>query len=242
MKLNAAATILRNAASVHAGVSIIRTFPLAVLLAGALALLPATVFAKGPPDGKTPSQETVCDGLEGAQFGICNAYCEATDCGDGVNYASFRACASLQKNWLRQTGVDEMPCDCEDGEVYIPGEGCDCGYDLVVRIVEFRPLGCPEGQGSCTYEMDVEIENLGSADIVDPFDVMVELPGVGLGNSVNFPGGLEAGVIDQALSIPLGPGDNCFDPDCEIQAEADPGNMILECDETNNRDFLVILG
>jgi hypothetical protein len=242
MKSHLTATTFGLPVSADAGASFIRTFPLAILLAFGLALLPISVLAKGPPDGKTPSDETDCDGLEGAQFGICNSYCEATDCGDGVNYANFRACASLQKNWQRQTGVDEMPCDCEEGEVFLPGVGCDCGHDLVVRIVDFRPLGCPEGQGSCTYELDVEVENLGSVDILDPFDVMVALPGVGLGESANFPTGLEAGAIDQALNIPLGPGDNCFDPNCEIQAEVDPGNVIPECDETNNRDFQVLEG
>lgn len=212
------------------------------MLAAALLFLPSAVFSQGPPDGQTPSEETVCDGLEGAQFGICNAYCEATDCGDGVNYASFQACASLQRNWERKTGQTELPCDCTGGDVFIPGVGCDCAHDLVVRIIDFEPLGCPGGQGTCTYEMDIELENLGSQDIVDPVSVMVELPGVGLGDSVNFPAGIGAGVTEQALDIPLGPGDNCFDPNCEITATADPGNEIEECNEDNNTDFLEILG
>lgn len=31
-------------------------------------------------DGKTPAQDTVCNGLSGAVFGLCNAFCEAKDC------------------------------------------------------------------------------------------------------------------------------------------------------------------
>jgi hypothetical protein len=219
-------------------VSLVAT--LAVVLAACV--VPSVAFAQGPPDGQPPSQETVCDGLQGAEFGICNAYCEATDCGDGVNYADFRACASLQRNWERKTGLTDLPCDCTDGSVFIPGQGCGCAHDLVIRIIDFEPLGCPGGQGTCTYEMDIEVENLGSEDIVDPISVLVELPGVGLGNSTNFPAGLGAGVTEQALDIPLGPGDNCFDPNCEITAEVDPGNEIEECDEDNNTDFLELQG
>lgn len=224
------------------GAAILRKLPMVLMLAIGVSLLPAAAFAQGTPDGQTPAEETVCDGLEGAAFGICNAYCEATDCGDGVNHANFRACESLQRNWVKHTGLEELPCDCEDPLVFIPGEGCGCALDLTVRILDFRPLGCPDGQGTCTYEVDIEVANLGSLDIVDPFDVLVELPGIGLGDSEAFPAGLGAGATEQRLAIPLGPGDNCFDPDCDILATADPGDVIEECDETNNRDFLNILG
>ena len=218
-----------------------RHLAVAALLAAAVGLSPSAAEAKGPPDGKTPSKEDVCDALQGDEFGLCNAYCEATDCGDGVNYASFRACASLQKNWQKKTGLDQLPCECEESEVFLPDVGCGCGQDLVVRIVELRPPECPTAD-TCTHEMDIEVENLGSLDIVDAFDVLVELPGVGLGNSVDFPTGLAAGTIEQVLAIPLGPGANCFDPNCDIEASVDPGNVIEECDETNNTDFLVIDG
>jgi len=219
-----------------------RKLSVTVLAVAAIGLAPAAAFAKGPPDGQTPSQESVCTGLKGAEYGLCNAYCEATDCGDGVNYASMHACASLQKNWQKKTGLDVFPCDCEEGQVFTADGGCECGHDLVVRIIDFSPGECPTGQGSCTYEMDIEVENLGTQDIVEPFDVLVELPGVGLGNSVNFPAGLGAGATEQSTAIPLGPGDNCFDPNCEVQATADPGNVIQECDEDNNVDFMTILG
>lgn len=241
MKVLIPASKFLSAATVSPATGIARHLLIALMFVVAVGLFPATAFSQGTPDGQTPAEETVCDGLEGAAFGLCNAYCEATDCGDGVNYASFKACASLQKNWIKKTGLEEFPCECEEGFVFNPDTGCECGHDLVVRILDFEPLGCPTGQGSCEYLMDVEVENLGSQDIVDPFDVMVELPGVGLGNSANFPG-LPAGTTDQALDIPLGPGDNCFDPDCEIEAEVDPGNVIEECNEDNNTDFLVILG
>lgn len=231
-----------STAVIRAGSALARQWPLALMLVAGASLLPATAFPQGTPDGQTPAEEAVCDDFDGRAFGICNAYCEATDCGDGINYANFRACESLQANWLKHTGLEELPCDCEDPLVFIPEEGCGCAYDLAVRILEFRPLGCPDGQGTCSYEMDIEVGNIGSLDIVDPFDVLVELPGVGLGNTETFPAGLGAGEIEQRLAIPLGPGNNCFDPDCDILATADPGDVIEECDETNNRAFLVLQG
>jgi hypothetical protein len=85
------------------------------MLVVAVSVFPATAFSQGTPNGRTPAEETVCDGLEGAAFGLCIAYCEATDCGDGVNYASFQACASLQKNWIKKTGLEEFPCNCTEG-------------------------------------------------------------------------------------------------------------------------------
>ena len=45
------------------------------------------VLAK-TPDGVTPAEETVCDGLSGAAFGLCNAYCEAMDCDSDSTKAS----------------------------------------------------------------------------------------------------------------------------------------------------------
>jgi hypothetical protein len=223
------------------GALIMKALKLVALLL-ALGVIPTLAVAKKTPDEKTPSEESVCDILEGSEYGICNAYCEASDCGDGVNYANWKACASLQKNWQKKTGLDQLPCDCDEGSVYLPGEGCGCGHDLVITILAVRSPICPTGQGSCEHEVDIEVENLGSLDIVDPFDVLVEMPGVGLGAGENFPTGLGAGMMEQRLNIPLGPGDNCFDPDCEVQATVDVGNVIDECDENNNRDFQIYPG
>jgi hypothetical protein len=227
--------------SLSAGLMKLRFLAGIALLAVLLSFPTGSALAQGTPDGETPATETVCDGLAEGEFGICNAYCEATDCGDGVNYANIRACESLAKNWVKKTGVPDLPCDCDDGSVFLPGVGCGCGHDLTITITDFRPLGCPEGQGSCTYEMDIQVANQGSLDIVDPFAAMVELPGVGLGNSEAFTG-LAAGAVEDRLSIPLGPGNNCFDPDCEITAEVDVANEIQECDELNNVDALMPQG
>ncbi len=91
---------------------------LAMLLL-ALGVIPTMAVAKKTPDEKTPAEESVCDVFEGSAYGTCNANCEATDCGDGVNYANWKACAALQKNWQKKTGLEELPCDCEEGSVFL---------------------------------------------------------------------------------------------------------------------------
>lgn len=210
--------------------------PALFLLAFALSAIPSAGFAQGTPDGQPPSEETACDGLDGAEYGICNAYCEATDCGDGVNYADMKACAALQRNWERKTGLTDLPCDCSEGEV-LGEEGCVCAYDLVISITGFDN-SCPTGAGSCVFEADIEVENIGSEDITDSFDAVVTA--LGVSDSAMFPG-LNAGAVDAAtISIPTG--DNCFDPNCEVEAVVDFTDEILECDETNNEDADIFLG
>lgn len=67
-------------------------------------------LAKGTPDGKPPSEETVCDGLNGAQFGLCNAYCEAMDCDSPNPHASPTACARVLGNFMKHSGGQLPPC------------------------------------------------------------------------------------------------------------------------------------
>jgi hypothetical protein len=60
------------------------------------------------PDGETPSVETICDMFSenrGPAFGLCNAYCEAMDCGDPNQAASDRACIRINANFQRHTGL-----------------------------------------------------------------------------------------------------------------------------------------
>lgn len=65
----------------------------------------------GTPDGIPPSEETVCDGLTGAAYGLCTAYCGAMDCDSGDPQASQRACDRVGENFARITG-GAPPCTC----------------------------------------------------------------------------------------------------------------------------------
>ncbi len=55
------------------------------------------------------------------------------------------------------------------------------------------------------------------------------------------PGGLAAGAFVDGPAT-LGPGDNCYNPNCEVDAEVDPNSTIPESDETNNTDSKTFFG
>ena len=67
----------------------------------------------GTPDGQPPANETVCDGFNGAAFGLCNAYCEAMDCDSENPHASAAACNNAREHFMRKTGF-APPCE-DDG-------------------------------------------------------------------------------------------------------------------------------
>jgi hypothetical protein len=79
-----------------------------ILVLSAFVLGAGSASAK-TPDGKTPAQETVCDNETGAAYGLCNAYCEAKDCGDPNQTSSDRSCEVIKDKFERMTGRP-MPC------------------------------------------------------------------------------------------------------------------------------------
>lgn len=85
----------------------------------AIALGGAGSASAKTPDGKPPSQETICDNEKGAAFGLCNAYCEAMDCTDPNQRASNRGCEQVKANFMKKTGRP-LPCDVT----------CPCGNTL----------------------------------------------------------------------------------------------------------------
>ena len=93
------------------------------------------------PDGQTPAEETVCDGLIGAAFRLCNAYCEAQDC--DVQEPGRKSCERLRRNFERHTGIPIFPCDglCGNG-IVDAGEDCD-------RLFLFCRGGCNPLLGIC---------------------------------------------------------------------------------------------
>jgi hypothetical protein len=96
------------------------------LLTVILSLTWTAAWAK-TPDGKPPSVETVCDGLSGAAFGLCNAYCEAMDCDSPNHRASDTACEQVKSNYERHTG-QPLPC-----EVSCP---CSQHFPLFAQLAE----------------------------------------------------------------------------------------------------------
>lgn len=65
------------------------------------------------PSSSQAADNTICEGLSGAAFGLCKAYCEAMECGSDNPLASAEACQRVYYNFSKLTGnippcVDEM--------------------------------------------------------------------------------------------------------------------------------------
>ena len=107
-------------------------------------------FAK-TSDGETPSVETICDVYHGASsgaFGLCNAYCEAMDCGDPFQNASNRGCASVNKNFEKRFGVRLPEGYNYDDNGQLIGNNCMIGGGD-----DDDDSGCGnDGQDPCTGE------------------------------------------------------------------------------------------
>lgn len=109
-----------------------------VAIVALFTLLSAHAFAK-TPDGAPPSEETACDGLHGAAFGLCNAYCEAQDC----DVHPRPSCAQLRANFSRITGTSSFPCDAVCGnDVVDPSEDCDPPGSLCPDRVRTCGMDC----------------------------------------------------------------------------------------------------
>ncbi len=127
------------------------------------------VMAMGTPDGETPAEEIVCDGLSGAAFGLCNAYCEAMDCESAEAKASQNACDTIKGKLLVKHGVDvsggcvfngggaECPCDVAAFEV---GLEAQFGEDL------FQSNCNPDSSNS--VDADITWVNLAANDPTAP--------------------------------------------------------------------------
>lgn len=95
----------------------IRTL-LGLIVLGLVVALGSTAFAQ-TPDEETPAEEIICEGLEGAAFGLCNAYCEAQDCNP---FDSTKSCSQVLNNYQKNTGY--------------PGPSCACGQVCLIEGVE----------------------------------------------------------------------------------------------------------
>lgn len=84
------------------------------LILGSLMAVWLTAFASyaTTPDGVTPAEESVCDGLPGALWGLCVSYCEAMDCHLEEPHASEQACQRVADNYAKQSekrGYSTLP-------------------------------------------------------------------------------------------------------------------------------------
>jgi hypothetical protein len=74
----------------------------------------------------SPAQDDVCDGLKGAVFGLCHAYCEGMDCDSDEPRAPENACGKMLARYIKKT-QSVPPCidTCADLAAEDP---CPCDY------------------------------------------------------------------------------------------------------------------
>jgi hypothetical protein len=110
--------------------------------------------------------------------------------------------------------------------------------DLTVKLNNLQ-VNCPEGQGSCIPTNDIKITNLSNVSVNIPFNVNVNSDN-GLSTIQSMSSIL--GSTTQTLTVTLGPGNNCYNPDCQIGAFVDSSNTVTESNENNNNDSLFNIG
>lgn len=110
--------------------------------------------------------------------------------------------------------------------------------DLTTRISGLQ-VDCPTGQGSCLHDVSFDITNLNTVDAVGPFSVRIYTDH---GLVKVIPVGNVAGGATISLTETLGPGDNCYNPDCSVTVIVDDGDTVPETDETNNSDTALFVG
>jgi tetratricopeptide (TPR) repeat protein len=105
--------------------------------------------------------------------------------------------------------------------------------DLTVAIPDDGvTVSCPEGAGGCVTTVTFTVTNQGAATITENFEALV-VADPDEGRTVTVRGGLPAGA-SSVRTTELGPGGNCFDPDCIVRVTADPEGTVPELDERNN--------
>ena len=112
--------------------------------------------------------------------------------------------------------------------------------DLTVSIANQRAqVLCPGGPGTCTMTVTFTIANLSPVGVTTPFDVLVQAdPGQKAAFTVSsFPG-----AATRTFGQPLGPDNNCYDPDCTVTVTVDDGNAVAESNEANNSDTRTDIG
>ena len=113
--------------------------------------------------------------------------------------------------------VVSLGSELSDLTVSIPADGVD--------------VSCPNGGGSCVTTVTFTVTNQGKGNLSERFDVLVAAD-PGEQRVVTLPG-IAAGA-SEVRTTQLGPGGNCYDPDCSVRVETDPDGRVPELNERNN--------
>jgi CARDB protein len=110
--------------------------------------------------------------------------------------------------------------------------------DLTIKILTLQG-NCPTGQGSCIHTVEMKVTNLSTEAVNTPFNIKTNSDN-GLSTIQTIPS--IPGSTSQTVTAVLGPGNNCWNPDCQIDTFVDSSNIVIESDETNNKDSYFSLG
>ena len=109
-----------------------RTRYLAALFTTTLLLLGLSIGSQAQtPDGPTPAAEDICTkwGFSGNVNGLCNAYCEAMDCGSANSQASDQACDRVFDKIIVALGDTPFPT-CQDVDEDSVPDGFDTCHEI----------------------------------------------------------------------------------------------------------------
>jgi hypothetical protein len=138
-----------------------------LLLALVTALL-SPISASSQP----PAEESVCDSLSGAAFGLCNAYCEAMDCDSEAPNANETACLKVLSDFTKHSDglipCGRVTCPCwDDADVDSLFAACadlpvDCCYDCAMsQNFHGSVMSCTERPRGITHNLAV-VTGIGS--------------------------------------------------------------------------------
>ena len=220
-----------------------RNLIVAVLVVGFVFTLGLSLHSK-TPDGMPPSEEVVCDGLKGAAFGLCNAYCEAMDCDSEDPNASEKACEKVLANYQKKTDVP-IPCIdlCEDVECGLEQEcvdgiclcaGAECADGEVCIDETCQPPECTADEECPQFEICED------GRCILGCSVILCLPGTVCERGQCIPA--------TCPNVPCEDGEVCIDGECCLDGpaacgevgECIPGDNCVEpsfCSEINGLPF-----
>jgi hypothetical protein len=111
------------------------------------------------------STASVCDGEQGAAYGLCNAFCDAMDCDGDDPQASATACNKVQSKFEQVTGhappclEPQLSCVCIEAlpnflaVLSAPVTFCD---DIGDTVTAFTEAGFIDVSGAFIGESDVQ--------------------------------------------------------------------------------------
>jgi hypothetical protein len=117
--------------------------------------------------------------------------------------------------------------DTDDTNMQLP--------DLTIRLPERTSVRCSSLGGFCTHIVPVQIINLASTPVINPFQVRVSADN-GMSRTLDVPS-LSGNGVTTALANLAPPGQrfSCYDPDCRVEGTVDSSSVIAESNEMNNR-------